>query len=281
MWEWGNVMNNKNNKSQLITLASIMISFLIMMFVSKIIGLILIALVIGFNIYKQSYLLNVIKGNKAYAIKDFDTALEKYKKAVSSKFVNAGVIRGYILIELKHGNAETANKVLTDILSTRTFTSQELLALNVSRALILWKLGNLDKAIYTLKTLLEDEKSTYIYETLTTLLLINENIDESLDLIKEGLDYDENNTILKSNFGEANYKLGNVDSAEEVFSSLIEENVSFIEPYYFSALIVKEKGENEKSIELLESGLATNDSLLTTVSKDDAKKLLDELTQKN
>lgn len=274
-------MNNKNNKSQLITLASIMISFLIMMFVSKIIGLILIALVIGFNIYKQSYLLNVIKGNKAYAIKDFDTALEKYKKAVSSKFVNAGVIRGYILIELKHGNAETANKVLTDILSTRTFTSQELLALNVSRALILWKLGNLDKAIYTLKTLLEDEKSTYIYETLTTLLLINENIDESLDLIKEGLDYDENNTILKSNFGEANYKLGNVDSAEEVFSSLIEENISFIEPYYFSALIVKEKGENEKSIELLESGLATNDSLLTTVSKDDAKKLLDELTQKN
>ena len=274
-------MNNKNNKSQLITLASIMISFLIMMFVSKIIGLILIALVIGFNIYKQSYLLNVIKGNKAYAIKDFDTALEKYKKAVSSKFVNAGVIRGYILIELKHGNAETAHKVLTDILSTRTFTSQELLALNVSRALILWKLGNLDKAIYTLKTLLEDEKSTYIYETLTTLLLINENIDESLDLIKEGLDYDENNTILKSNFGEASYKLGNVDSAEEVFSSLIEENVSFIEPYYFSALIVKEKGENEKSIELLESGLATNDSLLTTVSKDDAKKLLDELTQKN
>ena len=274
-------MNNKNNKSQLITLASIMISFLIMMFVSKIIGLILISLVIGFNIYKQSYLLNVIKGNKAYAIRDFDTALEKYKKAVSSKFVNAGVIRGYILIELKHGNAETANKVLTDILSTRTFTSQELLALNVSKALILWKLGNLDKAIYTLKTLLEGEKSTYIYETLTTLLLINENIDESLDLIKEGLDYDENNTILKSNFGEANYKLGNVDSAEEVFSSLIEENVSFIEPYYFSALIVKEKGENEKSIELLESGLATNDSLLTTVSKDDAKKLLDELTQKN
>lgn len=272
-------MNNKNNKSQLITLASIMISFLIMMFVSKIIGLILIALIIAFNIYKQSYLLNVIKGNKAYAIKDFNTALEKYKKAVSSKFVNAGVIRGYILIELKHGNAETANKVLTDILNTRTFTSQELLALNVSRALILWKLGNLDKAIDTLKTLLEDEKSTYIYETLTTLLLINENIDESLKLIKEGLDYDENNTILNSNFGEANYKLGNIDSAEETFSRLIEENVSFIEPYYFSALILKEKGEIEKSIELLENGLATNDSLLTTVSKNDAKKILDELIQ--
>ena len=274
-------MNTKNNKSELITLASIMISFLIMMFASKILGLILIAIIIGFNIYKQSYLLNVIKGNKAYAIKDFDTALKKYKKAVSSKFVNAGVIRGYILIELKHGNAETANKVLTDILSTRTFSSQDLLALNVSSALILWKLGNLDKAINTLKDLLEDEKSTYIYETLTTLLIINDNINESLELIKEGLDYDENNTILKSNFGEANYKLGNIDESEETFSSLIEENVSFIEPYYFSALIFKEKGEIEKSIELLENGLATNDSLLTTISKEDAKSLLYELTQKN
>lgn len=274
-------MNTKNNKSELITLASIMISFLIMMFANKILGLILIAIIIGFNIYKQSYLLNVIKGNKAYAIKDFDTALKKYKKAVSSKFVNAGVIRGYILIELKHGNAETANKVLTDILSTRTFSSQDLLALNVSSALILWKLGNLDKAINTLKDLLEDEKSTYIYETLTTLLIINDNINESLELIKEGLDYDENNTILKSNFGEANYKLGNIDASEETFSSLIEENVSFIEPYYFSALIFKEKGEIEKSIELLENGLATNDSLLTTISKEDAKSLLYELTQKN
>ncbi len=273
-------MNNKNNKSQLITLVSIMISFLVIMFVSKIIGLILIALVIGFNVYKQSYLLSVIKGNKAYAIKDFDTALEKYKKAVSSKFVNAGVIRGYILIELKHGNAETANKVLTDILNTRTFSSHELLSLNVSRALILWKLGNADEAIDILKNLLVDEKSTYIYETLTTLLLIDGQINESLDLIEEGLDYDENNNILKSNFAEANYKLGNIDAAEESFSSLVEENISFIEPYYFSALILKEKGENKKAIKLLEVGLETNDSLLTTVSKYDAKRVLDELTQK-
>lgn len=270
-------MNNQNNKSQLITLASIMISFLVMMFVSKIIGLILIALIISFSIYKQSYLINVIKGNKAYAIKDFDTALEKYKKAVTSKFVNAGVIRGYILIELKHGNPETANEVLTNILNTRTFNSHELLALNVSKALILWKLGNIDKAINTLKNLLENEKSTYIYETLTTLLLIKGNINESLEIIEEGLDYDENNTILKSNFGEANYKLGNIDIAEETFSSLLEENVSFIEPYYFSALLLKEKDQKDKAIELLKSGLETNDSLLTTVSKDDAQKVLDEL----
>lgn len=273
-------MNNKNNKSQLITLTSIMISFLIMMFISKITGLILLTLIIGFNIYKQSYLLKVIKGNKAYAIKDFDTALKNYKKAISSKFVNAGVIRGYILIELKHGNANIANKVLTDILNERTFTSHDLLVLNVSKALILWKLGNITDAIDILKELLKTEKSNYIYETLTTLLLINGNINESLSLIKEGLDYDENNTILKSNFAEANYKLGNISASEEYFSNLLEENVEFIEPYYFSSLILKEKGEIQKAIELLERGLEKNDSLLTTVSKDDAKKLLDKLTQK-
>jgi hypothetical protein len=52
----------------------------------------------------------------------------------------------------------------------------------------------------------------------------------------------------------------------------------FIEPYYFYALILKQKGENEKAIELLEKSLDTNDSLLTTVSKDSATKILYELT---
>lgn len=270
-------MNNKNNKSQLITIISIAIPALIMMYVNTLIGFIALAIVLGFNIYRQSYLLSVIKANKAYVAKDFETALEKYKKAISSKFVNASTIRGYVLIELKYGSAENAKNVLSDILKSRNFKSHELLALKVSNSLILWKLGNLDEAVNILKNLLENEKSTYIYETLTTLLLIDNRTEEALELIKEALKYDESNNILRSNFGEVNFKLGNFDIAEETFSTLINENILFIEPYYFYGLILKEKGENEKAIELLKQALDTNDSLLTTVSKADAKRILNEL----
>ena len=144
--------------------------------------------------------------------------------------------------------------------------------------LYLWKTGNIESAINNLKYLLSKEESSYIYETLTSLLLIDGRVDEALELLKKALEYDDTNNILKSNFGEANFKLGNTKIAEEIFKSLLEENILFIEPYYFYALILKQKGENEKAIELLEKSLDTNDSLLTTVSKDSATKILYELT---
>ena len=270
-------MSKEKNKIPSISIILIIISFFIMT-VSKAVGIVLITAIILFNILKRKYLINVIKGNRAYTAKDYATAIEEYKKAVSSKYANAGIIRGYILIELKHGDPERAKEVLDKLLAERKFKDHEMLNLNVSKALILWKTGNIEVAINKLKDLLSKEKSSYIYETLTSLLLISGRVEESLELLKEGLEYDDSNNILKSNFGEANFKLGNTEVAEETFASLLEENILFIEPYYFYALILKQKGETEKAIELLEKALDTNDSLLTTVSKDSAEKVLYELT---
>ena len=271
-------MGKEKSKKPSLTLILVIICFLIMMAGYKIPGLILMAAVILFSIFRNRYFFNIIKGNKAYVAKDFDTTISEYRKAVSFKNVNASFIRGYILIELKHGEPQKAKETLDKILSERKFKDHEMLSLNVSNALITWKTGNLQGAVNKLKELLATDKSVYIYETLTSLLLIDGRIEEALQLINEGLEYDENNNILKSNFGEANFKLGKTETAEEIFSSLVDENVLFIEPYYFYALILKVKGDKEKAVELLNKALDTNDSLLTTVSKDEAIKVLYELT---
>lgn len=273
-------MGKTKAKSKLpsISLILIMISFMLMMIGFQIIGLALIAATIVYNAITQRYLLNVIKGSRAYNAKDYTTALEQYRKAIQVKSVNAGAIRGYILIELKKGDANKANEYLNKVLKERTFKDSELLSLNISKSLILWKLGNVDEALNHLKNLLDKNESVYIYETLTTLLLVTGKIEESLEVINQGLEYDENNNILRSNFGEANFKLGQPEVAEEIFSTLVEENIAFVEPYYFYAILLKQKGDNDKAVELLEKAVDTSDSLLTTVSKDDVTKLLYQLT---
>ena len=49
--------------------------------------------------------------------------------------------------------------------------------------------------------------------------------------------------MLKSNFAEANYLLGNYNEAEEKFKALVDSNVSFMEPYYYLGLILLNKQE--------------------------------------
>ena len=144
-------MSKEKSKMPSLTLILIIICFLIMMAGYKVPGLILMAVVILFSIFRNRYILNILKGNKAYAAKDFTTTISEYRKAVSFKNVNASFIRGYILIELKYGESQKAKETLDKILSERKFKDHELLALNVSNALITWKTGNLQGAVDKLK----------------------------------------------------------------------------------------------------------------------------------
>ena len=90
-------------------------------------------------------------------------------------------------------------------------------------------------------------------------------------------EYNKDSTVLLSNEAEVYYKLGNFQKSEELFKPLIDKKVKFAEPYYYTGLLAKERGEREKAIDLLEKVIDCNDSLLTTVSKEDAQEILGAL----
>ena len=106
---------------------------------------------------------------------------------------------------------------------------------------------------------------------------MNKNYDEALEYIKKGLEYNKDSNVLLSNEAEVYYKLGNFQKSEELFKPLIESKVNFAEPYYQTGLLAKEIGEREKAIELLEKVIDCNDSLLTTVSKEETQEILGPL----
>ena len=86
----------------------------------------------------------------------------------------------------------------------------------------------LKKKLYTsLKTLLSNNKNTYIYETLTSFLLCSDKFDEAKDYINEAMEFNPDNNIIKSNYAEICFKLEKFDEAKKHFDNLINRKCSF------------------------------------------------------
>ena len=275
------IKKNKSKTKTNVSILGLFLAFAIMMYVSAMLGLLLLTILIIWNVYTSRYAFDAIKGNKAYSRKDYTSAIYYYSRAISCKTVPSSIIRGYVIIQLKYGNPKEALDTLSSILSERQFSDSDLVTLRVSKALILWKIGNSNDAFDILHELLESEPDIYIYETLSSLLLIHNRIDEALILLDQASDFDNNSNIIKSNLAEANFKTNNYKISEEIFEELINTNIQFIEPYYFYSKILISKGEIEKALLLLEKALNTNDSLLTTVTKDDVQELLNSVNVVN
>ena len=135
-----------------------------------------------------------------------------------------------------------AREYIDENLISKNIKSNEKLNLEVTKAIVLWKTNSQEEAINLLKHLIENNKNTYIYETLTSLLLASGKFNEAKKYISEAMEFNSDNNIIKSNYAELCFKFEQFDEAEKTFDYLINENVKFIEPYYYSALFRKKKG---------------------------------------
>ena len=255
-----------------------LISLLILFFVNKPIGFILLTAALIISIYNNSYIFKLTKANKLYNMKDYENSLTLYRELMSSKRVlPGGVINNYLIMELKYGEPEKADQFAAKLKYGSNFKSHDILSTNVTKSLIAWKCNRKDEAINNLKEYLKNGQNTYIYETLTSLLISAGEYNEALEIINEGLDYTDTSTVLKSNLAEAQYLIGFINDAEELFAELINSNVSFLEPYYYYGLILRKKGNLQEAADVLNKGLAYHDSLVSLISKAKIQEILDNI----
>lgn len=234
-------------------------------------------LIVIFLLYTKRYIVYAFQGSKAYNMKNFTYALERYRKSVKVSGCKGAIVTSYLIVEIKYGKPSLALDYINKNMNNKKFDEATKYSMSVSKAIALWKENMALDSLNLLKDLLKTSENTYAYETLTTLLIMNKNYDEALEYIKKGLDYNKDSKVLLSNEAEVYYKLGNFQKSEELFKPLIESKVNFAEPYYYTGLLAKERGEREKAIELLEKVVDCNDSLLTTVSKEEAQEILGPL----
>ena len=264
-----------NIKQSTIYILFFIIIFLVTLSINKILAITLLLVALCILLGKNIYLRKIIKANKLYAGKNYSEALKLYRQTVNRKNIPGFIVNNYLIMELKYGDCTIAQNYINSLsLNNSKIKSANLLSIKISKSLVAWKNNQTEEAIRNLKRLLEESETTYLYETLTSLLIVNNKLDDALTIIDKGLNYNDSSNVLKSNFAEANYLLGNYNVAEVKFKELVDSNVSFMEPYYYLGLILLNNNENDAALEILKKATLFNDSLVSLVNCEKIKNLI-------
>lgn len=275
-------MKTTLNKTNIILISIILLSLISSTFLGmKLAILLCLLLFLIYLIITKHYFIKVYKGMKAYKIENYSNALENYRDAALSKYCNGPIISNYLICELKYGKPSIAREYIHENLISKNIKSNEKLNLEVTKAIVLWKTNSQEEAINLLKHLIENNKNTYIYETLTSLLLASGKFNEAKKYISEAMEFNSDNNIIKSNYAELCFKFEQFDEAEKTFDYLINENVKFIEPYYYSALLERKKGNCDKAFELLRIAESFNESLVSLITHKDIEQALNSVLIKS
>lgn len=275
-------MKTTLNKTNIILISIILLSLISSTFLGmKLAILLCLLLFLIYLIITKHYFIKVYKGMKAYKIENYSNALENYRDAALSKYCIGPIISNYLICELKYGKPSIAREYIDENLISKNIKSNEKLNLEVTKAIVLWKTNSQEEAINLLKHLIENNKNTYIYETLTSLLLASGKFNEAKKYISEAMEFNSDNNIIKSNYAELCFKFEQFDEAEKTFDYLINENVKFIEPYYYSALLERKKGNCDKAFELLRIAESFNESLVSLITRKDIEQALNSVLIKS
>lgn len=275
-------MKTTLNKTNIILISIILLSLISSTFLGmKLAILLCLLLFLIYLIITKHYFIKVYKGMKAYKIENYSNALENYRDSALSKYCIGPIISNYLICELKYGKPSIAREYIDENLISKNIKSNEKLNLEVTKAIVLWKTNSQEEAINLLKHLIENNKNTYIYETLTSLLLASGKFNEAKKYISEAMEFNSDNNIIKSNYAELCFKFEQFDEAEKTFDYLINENVKFIEPYYYSALLERKKGNCDKAFELLRIAESFNESLVSLITHKDIEQALNSVLIKS
>ncbi|WP_196001269.1 hypothetical protein [Clostridium sp. 1001271B_151109_B4] len=275
-------MGKNLNKKDFILIAIIAVSLISSAFLGLQLAILLcLSLLLIYLIITKRYFIKVYKGMKSYKLEDYETALEYYRDAAMSKYCNGPIISNYLICELKYGKPSLAREYIDENLNSKNIKPRESLNIEVTKAIVLWKTNSQEEGITLLKNLIKNNKNTYIYETLTSLLLCSGRFTEAEKYTIEAMDFNSDNNIIKSNYAEICFKLDKFDEAKKEFDYLIEENVHFIEPYYYSALIERKNGNCDRAFELLRTAEGLNESLVSLVNHKDINQALNSVLIKS
>lgn len=264
-------MKNTKSIKTLLEILLLMLCFqLIFLSNLKLLG---IAILIMYSIFKyQSKKATLIayKGAIAFNSKDYNKALELYKKAYNMKRSTTNIKLRYAYIALYCGNLDLCKEVLYSVDYSKLKDSKLKISYKQTEGLYLWKSNNLKKAIAIYKELHNECEHTIIYEALGYLLILDKDYDKALEYNLKAYDYDNTNVIV-DNLAQSYYYLGNIDKAKELYLNLFskekEKQPTFPEPYYYYGLISKNEGNFENALNYLNKALEKKESFLSSLNK--------------
>ena len=96
----------------------------------------------------------------------------------------------------------------------------------------------------------------------------------------EALDYDDEDAVVLDNMGQLHLRMGERAKAKEFFEKAHEAKPAQVDTLYYLAKLAGEDGERDKALSYLDTALSGNFSALSTISREQAQALKDELEAK-
>lgn len=231
--------------------------------------------IVALLFFKRAAVLALI-GRTIYFRGNIDKSIIWFKRAYKTDVAKPKTTISYAYLLLKSGNIKDSEKILKKLLESQLETEDHMLAKS-NMALINWKKGELNIAIETLEEILKSFETTNIYGSLGYMLIQQGDLDKALEFNLNAREYNESNPIILDNLGQTYYLRKEHDKAFEIYEKLIDTKPTFPEPYYNYSLVLKEKGENLKALEMAEKASGLKISFLSTINKEDIAILVSSL----
>lgn len=231
-------------------------------------GLVAVALLIAFLLYRNRASLYVALGNASHGKGDRDAALRHFRKAYETAPRNPAIAPFYGYYLLKSGRIEEAESVLNAFLASGPEGRGKLDA-QMNLALVRWKQGRLQEAVAMLEEIHEQIKTTVLYGSLGYLYIEAGDLDRALRYNLEARDYNDSDPVILDNLCLTHIRRGEWEQAEEVCQSLMALSPKFPEAHYHHGLILLHKGDGQAALEKFEEALRYPIHALSTVSKEE------------
>ncbi len=217
----------------------------------------------------------MVRGVKQYQ-KEPEKALDTMEKALKTKRLRTEYILYYSFMCLKAGEYDRAERIL-DVAAHRKMKPQTQARAAVNRALLLWKQGNIGKAISVLEAQLKDGKDKAVYGTLGQLLILNGQLQRALEVNREAYVFDKYDEAICDNLA-LNLRLsGDLDSSYNMYKELTDKKLGVPIPYYNCGETLYAMGRKEDAIDMMERALAYPFSTLAVVSRAEIEARIEEI----
>ena len=143
-------------------------------------------------------------------------------------------------------------------------------------ALVEWKQGNIPLAIEMLEEVIEDFKTTSVYQDLGLMYILSGDKEKALRFNLEAYEFNSDDMVIMDNLAEAYVLCGDIEKAAETYEKLLEKEPHFPEAYYGYGILLINTGDRERGLELIEQSLDKRFSALSVKSREQVAQLLEE-----
>ena len=152
---------------------------------------------------------------------------------------------------------------------------------HLNLSIIKWKRGDLTGAIEELEEVYNTGfRTTVMYGTLGTYYLLNGQLAKAMEFNKEALEFNDTDPSIRDNLALNYFLMGDIKSADEIYDQLIDEEPSFIEPYYNYGRVLENMGEYEAAMANYEKAMEMPIKFLSTVTKEQVESAYNGLKEK-